>query len=114
MGNGNRHFAYAFRKDFAITTPVYVDTQRDVYRALGMRRGLASALASAVAWKSVYRALKAGFRQGATQGDPWQLGGVLVVLPGGRVSYLHSSVDAGDHAPLADILAALPRPGAHG
>jgi hypothetical protein len=108
VGNGSRHFADGFRRDFAITTPIYVDTQREAYRALGMKRGVASALASAVAWKSVYRALKAGFRQGSTQGDPWQLGGVLVVLTGGRVAFLHRSADAGDHAPVGAILAALP------
>jgi len=108
VGNGNRHFADGFRKDFAITTPIYVDTKREAYRALGMKRGLRSIIASAVAWKSVLRAWKGGFRQGSTQGDPWQLGGVLVVLTGGRVAFLHRSADAGDHAPVGAILAALP------
>ena len=114
VGNGNRHFADGFRKDFAITTPIYVDTKREAYQALGMKRGIRSALASALAWRSGLRALKGGFRQGSTQGDAWQLGGVLVVLTGGRVAYLHRSADAGDHAPVADILAALPRAGGNG
>ena len=49
----------------------------------------------------------AGFRQGRTQGDPWQLGGVLVVRPGGQVAYFHRSQNAGDHAPAGDVVRAL-------
>jgi hypothetical protein len=41
------------------------------------------------------------------QGDAWQLGGVLVVRKGGEVAYRHLSAEAGDHPPVADVLAAL-------
>jgi len=39
IGNGNRHSAEAFQKQFDIRAPLYVDTKRDAYRELGMRRG---------------------------------------------------------------------------
>ena len=108
VGNGNRRFAEAFKDDLGIKAPIYVDTKREAYRALEMKRGLMRTLGSLDTWKSFGRALKAGFRQKGVQGDAWQLGGVLVVLPGGTVAYRYLSNSAGDHPPVADILAALP------
>jgi hypothetical protein len=107
VGNGARHFARAFRDDLRLETPVYVDTERRAYAALGMRRGLGSALGVASTLKSAARAYRAGFRQGAVQGDAWQLGGVLVVRPGGEIAYRHLSKAAGDHPQAEDVLAAL-------
>jgi len=107
VGNGSRPFARAFRDEQGIATPVYVDTERHAYRALGMKRGVLAAVGSVAAVRNAARALKAGFRQGAVQGDAWQLGGVLVVWKGGRVAYRHLSAEAGDHPPVAEVLAAL-------
>jgi hypothetical protein len=36
------------------------------------------------------------------------MGGVLVVMQGGRVVYRYLSRAAGDHPPLTEVLAALP------
>lgn len=44
IGNGNRHFAGAFREDLQLDTPLYVDTTRASYSALGMKRGIARTL----------------------------------------------------------------------
>jgi len=107
IGNGSPHFARAFREDFAVTAPLYVDPSLATYRALGMRRGLLATLLSAETWKATARALRGGFRQGITRGDNWQLGGVLAVQPEGRVSYRYLSRFAGDHPPVAEILGAL-------
>jgi AhpC/TSA antioxidant enzyme len=108
VGNGNRHFAQAFKDEREITCPLYVDTKLEAYRALEMKRGLASTLGSLKTWKNTIRAMKGGFRQGMTRGDAWQLGGVLVVLPGGVIAYRHLSEAAGDHPPLEKALQALP------
>ncbi len=109
VGNGNRHFAQAFAEELKIVCPLYVDTKLEAYRALSMRRGVASTLGSLAAWRNVARAMKAGFRQGTTQGDAWQLGGVLVVLPGGTVAFRHIGQAAGDHPPVEAVLNSLPR-----
>jgi AhpC/TSA antioxidant enzyme len=109
VGNGNRHFAQAFKEEMKIVCPLYVDTKRQAYRALEMKRGLASTIGSLAAWKNIARAMKAGFRQGTTQGDAWQLGGVLLVLPGGIVTFRYLSKAAGDHPPVGEVLNALPR-----
>jgi hypothetical protein len=107
VGNGSRLFARAFRDEQGITAPVYVDTERRAYQALGMKRGVLTAVGSLAAVRNAARALRAGFRQGPVQGDAWQLGGVLVVRKGGEVAYRHLSAEAGDHPPVADVLAAL-------
>jgi hypothetical protein len=125
IGNGTRHFAGAFREDLQLETPLYVDTTCASYRALGMKRGLARTLGSRRTWVSYLRALRNGFRQKrlgvivrwwyrsvpvlvpGTQGDAWQLGGVLVVLPDGRVRYSYLSAVNGDHPPPSEVLAAL-------
>jgi hypothetical protein len=109
VGNGSRHFAQAFQEELEIACPLYVDTKLEAYRALGMKRGLASTLGSLATWKNTARAMKAGFRQSMTRGDAWQLGGVLVVLPGGIVTLRHLSEAAGDHPPVAALLEALPQ-----
>jgi hypothetical protein len=107
VGNGNRHFAQAFREDMGLTTPLYVDTKRDTYRALGMKRGVLRTLSFGTL-KNALRARRAGARQERIQGDPWQMGGILVVLPGGKIAYRYLSESPGDHPPLADVFKALP------
>ena len=46
---------------------------------------LAAALAEAIAARGLRVALQ--YRQGATMGDPWQLGGALLVRPDGEVRW---------------------------
>ena len=55
----------------------------------------------------VLRADTSGARRRTAQGDLWQLGGLFVVCPGGRVTFEHVSTTAGDHPALDQILAAL-------
>jgi hypothetical protein len=105
VGNGNLRFGQAFRDEFAITSPVWIDTARETYKALGMKRGVASTLLAS--FRNRARAAKSGFRQGWVKGDAWQLGGVLVVRPGGEVAYRYLSDAAGDHPPVEELLAAL-------
>lgn len=108
IGNGNLQFANAFRNDLKLETPLYVDTTRASYRALGMKRGMVRTLGSLRMWANVLRARSKGFRQQhGVQGDAWQLGGVLVVLPDGRVPYRYISAVAGDHPSVNKILDAL-------
>jgi hypothetical protein len=107
VGNGNRRFGRAFAEELGIEAPVYVDAGLGAYAALGMKRGVLAALASPSVVASTARALRGGFRQEGVQGDPWQLGGVLVVAPGGAVRYAYRSRAAGDHPPVEAILAAL-------
>ena len=107
VGNGSVAFARDFAHEAGLATPLYTDPSGAAYRALGLRRGAAAALNPRVL-ANAWRALRGGFYQTSVRGDPLQLGGVLVVLRGGRIAYRYGSRAAGDHPPLREVLAALP------
>lgn len=96
ISTGEERWARTFAEDRGITGPVLIDTERAAYRAVSLKR-TPGATFSMQAMKAGRRALKAGFRQGRTQGDPWQQGGVFVVMPDGRVPFAYTSAFAGDH-----------------
>ncbi len=99
-------FAAAFREDQQLDCPLLVDPELRAYRAAGLRRGRVEALSPRLPFNAI-RALRAGSRQGAVEGDVWQLGGVFAIRPGGELAYRYVSREAGDHPPVDDILAAL-------
>src|SRR5512139_805126 len=106
VGNGAPHFAAAFREDFALDGPLLVDPELRAYRAAGLRRGRVEILSPRLPLHAI-RALRSGARQGAVQGDAWQLGGVFVIRPGGVLAFRHVSREAGDHPAVDAVLAAL-------
>jgi dehydrogenase/reductase SDR family protein 12 len=106
IGNGAPNFAAAFREDFELDCPLLVDPELRAYRAAGLRRGRVELLSPRLPGNAL-RALRSGSRQTGVQGDPWQLGGVFVIQPGGASTYRYVSREAGDHPPVEDILAAL-------
>jgi NAD(P)-dependent dehydrogenase (short-subunit alcohol dehydrogenase family) len=106
IGNGNRTFAEAFREEFELEGRLLVDPDLHAYRAAGLRRGRRE-LASPWLAAQAIRALRSGARQTGVQGDPWQLGGVLVFGPGGELRFRHVAETAGDHAAPEEIEAAL-------
>ena len=92
-----------FREQLKLEVPVWVDPKRITYTHLGFKHSVLSAFRPKV-WGPALRAFRAGFRQGATKGDPWQQGGVLVVRKGGALEYGFASAAAGDHPPLDLVL----------
>jgi NAD(P)-dependent dehydrogenase (short-subunit alcohol dehydrogenase family) len=106
VGNGAQTFAQAFQEDLALDCPVLIDPDLVSYRAAGLRRGRVELLSPRLPLNAV-RALRKGYRQTDVQGDPWQLGGVFVIKPGDTLTYRYISREAGDHAPVDEILGAL-------
>jgi NAD(P)-dependent dehydrogenase (short-subunit alcohol dehydrogenase family) len=106
VGNGAPAFAAAFREDHELDCPLLVDPELRAYRAAGLRRGRVELLSPRLA-RNAARALRAGFRQSGVQGDPWQLGGVFVIRADADLTYRYVSREAGDHAPVEEILSAL-------
>jgi dehydrogenase/reductase SDR family protein 12 len=106
VGNGAPHFAAAFREDYQLDCPLLVDPELRAYRAAGLRRGRVEALSPRLPWNAL-RALRAGSRQGAIEGDLWQLGGVFAIRRDGELAYRYVSREAGDHPRVDDIVAAL-------
>ncbi len=92
---------------FGVTT--WVDRRRRTYRHLGFKRGPGSTLFNLASLRHALRAWRKGFRQGATRGDPWQQGGVLVVRAGGEAVMCFAAEEAGDLAPTADVMDAARR-----
>ena len=109
IGNGTPLMARDFAETFEVGVPLFTDPSRKSYEVARWRRPLGSAiLGLGATLKASVRAMKAGFRQGRTQGDAFQLGGVLVIAADGRVLFEHSDQTAGDHADVGSVLAALP------
>ena len=110
IGMGLIPMAAAFRDQHDIPFPLLVDRHRETHGALELKRGN---LMDVVGPKQVVRGVKAFFKgtragRPAPKQDVLQLGGALVVAPGGEVLYRHQAAGAEDNAPVDDLLDALP------
>src|SRR5262245_54867648 len=85
LGRGTQEQAAGFRVLSGWSGPIAVDPEGKAYTTAAMRRMGALSLLRPRLFLGARRARKAGFRAGKVQGDPWQLGGTLVVAPGDSV-----------------------------
>ena len=92
IGNGTPLMAKDFSKTVEVDLPLYTDPSRTVFEMARMQRNFGLGLATI---RRGIRSWRAGHRQGAVAGDPWQQGGCLVVEPGGRVLASEYDRDAG-------------------
>lgn len=106
IGNGSPSFIAGLREQTGWTGPVYTDPSLAAYKAAQLKRGVLRTLDPRGYGKAL-RAMAGGQRQGRTQGDQWQQGGVVVVAKDGRVLWSHASERAGDNAAPDLIRAAL-------
>ena len=106
VGNGQPTFADGFKKRLKIETPLYVDPKLDAYKAAGLKRTKLGTIGPVV-WLPALKALLTGHSQKGTQGDPYQQGGVFIILPGDKVIYSHISKRASDRPKVSHILKAL-------
>lgn len=107
VGLGSPLFAKGFRASTGYTGPLFVDGEGLAYRAVALGRLKLWNLLSFRMIRNAIRARKEGFRQGKVEGDPWQLGGTLVVAPGDRLVYAWRNRNADDDAPIDEVIAAL-------
>ncbi len=77
-----------------------------MFRAAGLRRGLGKVFSFGTI-KRGWKEKKDGHRQAGVQGDPWQLGGTLLILPGGEVAWRYEAREAGDQIEPEALLAVL-------
>lgn len=106
IGNGAPNFIAGFRETTGFSGAVYTDPSLAVYRAAQLKRGLRTLISFGAAARTV-GSLARGFRQGRTQGDNQQQGGVLVIARDGRVLWHHVSEGPGDNADAGEIVRAL-------
>jgi hypothetical protein len=109
VGNGAPMFIEGFRETTGFTGPIYTDPSLEVYNAAQLKRGLGTMLKFGAAAATV-GSLRRGFRQGKTQGDATQQGGVLVIATDGRILYHHISAYPGDNASPDTVRNALSHP----
>jgi hypothetical protein len=106
VGNGSPSFIEGFREKTGYSGELYTDPRRGAYRALNLRRSVRSSI-NLTSLGRAFEALRGGYRQTATQGDPWQQGGVFVILPSSEIVYAYASKTAGDHPPASLIMSAI-------
>jgi peroxiredoxin len=102
-----RHAAH-FRRRQKIQLPVLADEARRSYKAAGAKVGsLSDLLGPKVVAKGALTTLQTRKLQGRTLGHPAQLGGAMVIAPGGKVLFERMAADASDNAEPQELLAAL-------
>jgi peroxiredoxin len=109
IGHGTPDQAADFRDSLKIGLPVLADRSRESYGIAGAKVATMGELLGPKSMsKGLAATLRSGgrIRQGKVIGHAAQLGGVLVIQPGGAVSWAHIAENAGDNAPPGDILEA--------
>lgn len=87
------------------------DTEKEAYRAYGLRRAETAELLSPHVWARGMQNMLHGYFAGMPKGDVYQMPGVFIVDREGIVRYAHRHKDAADNPPnaeLLDVLAVLP------
>ena len=107
VGTGGPSFVAGFREATGFDGPVYCDEEKQTYRALGLPRVGVWRVFGPRVWLPFLRAMTRGFFVTRPQGDEWQMGGVLVIAPPGRVLYRHASEVASDRPRAREVVAAL-------
>ncbi len=107
IGNGAASMIKVFKEELGILdAPMYTDRELVSFRAAGFKRGFLASMGPRSMANQV-KLLTEGHRPGTPQmgvGDLWQLGGILVIKPTGRVAYHYISVAQGDFPPEEEIL----------
>lgn len=109
VGTGDERYARSFVVDEQVPFPVLVDDAAAAARAASVKKvGFATLLLDPRSLKGARQAHRDGFRVKKSGRRVNQLGATFVLGPGSHVRYSHIDAHTADHAPLAEVLAALP------
>jgi peroxiredoxin len=109
IGTGNVSYARAFVEEEHLTFPVLVDERAEAARAAAVpKMNFFKLVTNPNSRKAMARAREAGHRIHKAGRRVTQLGATFVVGPGDVVRYEHVDADSSDHAPVDEIIAALP------
>ena len=108
VGTGDVRYAQAFIADEQVPFPVLVDDAAAAAQAASVKKvNFATLLFDPRSFKGARQAHRNGFRVKKSGKRVTQLGATFVIGPGSNVRYAHVDAHTADHAPLADVLAAL-------
>jgi len=114
VGTGDARYAQAFLADESIPFPVLVDDDGRAAEAASVRSSSFIGMFHPRTWAATRETWQRGHRVHRAGKRVTQLGATFVIAPGpgggARLLYEHLDRDSTDHAPLAEVLAALPRP----
>ena len=103
IGSGTPAQARDFQRHVhAESVPVLVDQALASYAAAGWKRSMAATM-HPKSWLHGVKSMIA-HPQRKTAGDPWQLGGAMIVRPDGEVTFRFRSETGGDHPAIATLL----------
>jgi peroxiredoxin len=109
IGTGDERYAKAFVADERVPFPVLVDDDAAAANAAAVKKvNMATLLFDPRSVKGALRARRDGFRVKKSGRRVNQLGATFVLGPGSELRYAHVDAHTADHAPLEDVLAALP------
>ncbi len=108
VGTGDDRYAARFVEDTDVPFPVLVDDDGLAARYAAVRRATPWGLFNPRSFPGSRRAHRTGFRVHKSGARVTQLGATFVVGPGDVVRYEHVDEHTADHAPLDEVLAALP------
>ena len=109
IGTGDQRYASAFVADEDVPFPVLVDENARAAHAAAINKvNFAKLLFDPRSFRGARQAHRDGFRIKKSGRRVNQLGATFVLGPGSTVRYAHVDVHTADHAPIPDVLAALP------
>ena len=103
------YFARAYVEETGVEWPVLVDAERSLYRAYGMERGRCRDLLGFSAWWVYLKLVLKGRKVGKSHGDVKQLGGDVLVDPGGVVRLHHVGSGPANRPAVGEILDGVKR-----
>lgn len=107
IGNGQPTYIEKFREDLGLSGAlILTDPSLASFQAAGFRHGFFALVQPKSVVNLVKLAVAGGKNQpaNAETGTNWQLGGILVVKPSGKVTYHYISEALGDYPPEYDDL----------
>jgi len=112
IATGLPAMAKDFQEQYRLPFPVLVDTPRVTYAALGLKRlsgrGVTWVLIrESLLVRGLVKVLRFGVGRPKKKQDIFQLGGALVVAPGGVVKLVHRADEYTDNVPVDALLGAL-------
>ena len=98
-----------FREERDVDFPLIVDRNKVTYKTLEMKRGNLWEISGPQNWGRFAKGILTGHGVDLKpKQDPLQMGGAVVVDPGGRVRYVFRAGASSDTPEIEELLAALP------